>query len=79
MRAARHHIVNYSGDRAVIPGHEEAGDEERADDDVFFFGDDGPEDEGRSDEKAGSYRKDAAEGEAFLQQVGDEAAGEHAE
>src|SRR5437016_14674355 len=33
--AARHHVVDYGGKRPVIPGHEEAGNEEGADDDVL--------------------------------------------
>ena len=35
--------------------------------------------EWRGDQEAGSDGEDATEGETFLQQVGDKAAGEHAE
>src|SRR5215468_10394022 len=42
VSAARHHVVNHRSQWSVIPGHEKAGDEKRADDLTLFFAGDGP-------------------------------------
>src|SRR6266403_6314944 len=78
VRAARHHVVNYSRNRAVVPGHEESGYRERCQHDWFFLGLNGQDHEWSGEKKRDGNGDDASEGEAPLQSIGYEAAEEDA-
>src|SRR5712675_788258 len=78
VRTARHHVVNYSSNGAVVPRHEESGYRERCQHEWFFLGLNGQDHKRGREQKRDGNGDDAPEGEAPLQSIGYETAEEDA-